>query len=370
MRFDGRKLERRTGPINLPLRGARPRVPVPTPARMASVTETVGLYTHPACSLHDTGWRHPEHQGRLRGVVQALARSLPDLHGRVEAVEGVPPDSGALLRVHAPGHVSRVREAVEEAARRETIVRLDPDTAVSGASWDAALGAVGCALDAVRAVAEGRFASAFCAVRPPGHHATPSAAMGFCLFNGVALAARTAIEAGLARRVLIVDWDVHHGNGTQEIFYADPDVWYLSLHQSPYYPGTGAADERGRAAGEGTTRNLPMPPGLEPERYIDALLEAFDEAAGFAPELVLVSAGFDAARGDPLGGFTLDPEHYRLLTLELARRTRGTAGGRIVSCLEGGYDPEQLGRNVDTHLRALVEAATGLPPGTKPEGDR
>jgi len=194
--------------------------------------------------------------------------------------------------------------------------------------------------------------------------------MGFCLFNTVAVAARAALDEGRARRVLIVDWDVHHGNGTQDIFYEDPDVWYLSLHQSPHYPGTGAAGERGRGAGHGTTRNLPMPPGLDPERYVGALLEAIDEASRFSPDLVLVSAGFDAARGDPLGGFTLEPEHYRALTLELAHRTRASAEGRIVSCLEGGYDPEQLGRNVDAHLRALVEAASGRTPGPRPEEER
>ncbi len=323
----------------------------------------VGLFHHEACSLHDTGWGHPEHQGRLRAVVQSLGRSLPDLHGHVEPVEGEPPEPGLLLRVHTPAHVSRVRAAADEARRENAIVRLDPDTVVSGGSWDAALAAVGCALDAVRAVTAGRFTSALCTVRPPGHHATPDRAMGFCLFNTVAVAARSALAEGLARRVLIVDWDVHHGNGTQDVFYDDPDVYYLSLHQSPHYPGTGAASERGRGAAEGTTRNLPMAAGLPAGRYVDALLEAIEEAAEFGPDLVLVSAGFDAALGDPLGGFTLESSDFRRLTLELSRRTERSAAGRLVSCLEGGYDPRALGRNVDAHLRALVEAATGVPPG-------
>ena len=320
------------------------------------------LFHHEDCSRHDTGWGHPEHQGRLRAVVQKMARSLPDLHDRVEPVAGSHLETSLLGLVHTDSHISNVRSAVDRAAATGEIVRLDPDTVVSAGSWNAAMAGAGCAVDAVRAVMKGGFRSAFCAVRPPGHHATPDRPMGFCLFNGVAIAARSAVHEGLAERVLIVDWDVHHGNGTQDVFYEDGSVYYLSLHQSPHYPGTGASGERGHGAGEGTTRNLPMPPGLEAARYVDALLEGVAEAARFEPQLVLISAGFDAALGDPLGGFTLEPEHYRTLTLEVASITSATADGRIVSVLEGGYDPQSLGVNVDTHLRALVEAATGEAP--------
>jgi acetoin utilization deacetylase AcuC-like enzyme len=181
--------------------------------------------------------------------------------------------------------------------------------------------------------------------------------MGFCLFNGVALAARTALSDGWARRVAIVDWDVHHGNGTQDAFYEDPDVFYLSMHQHPFYPGTGMQDETGEEAGRGTTRNLPMPAGLPAERYVEALVDAMDEVAAFGPDLVLVSAGFDAGRDDPIGGFTLEEAHFRSLLLALARKTRASAGGRLVSVLEGGYDPKELGRNVVAHLHALADAA-------------
>jgi len=182
--------------------------------------------------------------------------------------------------------------------------------------------------------------------------------MGFCLFNGVAVAARRVLDRGLARRVLVVDWDVHHGNGTQDIFWEDAEVFYLSMHQSPHYPGTGEADETGAGAGDGRTLNVPLPPGLEPERYESELLEALDRTLeDFAPELVLVSCGFDSARGDPLGGFTLEPEGFRRLTVELARRTRSSAEGRLVSVLEGGYETDRLGQLVVAHLEGLIEAS-------------
>lgn len=319
---------------------------------------SVALYQHPACGRHDTGWRHPEHQGRLRAVQGAIGQALPGLVSGIAPVEGCLADPELLTLVHTPEHLERVRRAAEQAAREGRVRHLEADTVVSGASWEAALAVAGCAVDAVEAVCGGTWSMAFCATRPPGHHATQDRAMGFCLVNSVAVAARYALREGLAARVLVVDWDVHHGNGTQDIFYADPSVFYLSLHQSPLYPGTGAVAERGAGAGEGTTLNLPMPPGLAPERYVDVLLEGLDRAlTGFAPELVLISAGFDAAREDPLGGFTLQAEHFRTLTLELVRRTASTAAGRVVSVLEGGYNPEELGRNVVAHLAALRDGA-------------
>jgi acetoin utilization deacetylase AcuC-like enzyme len=291
--------------------------------------------------------------------MSALGKALPELNDLVTPLHATPALLSDLLRVHTDDHIATVHGACLRAAEKETILRLDADTAVSARSWDATLGACGAALDAMRWVGRGEGPSAFCPIRPPGHHATADRAMGFCLFNNVAVAARAALAEGTAQRVLIVDWDVHHGNGTQDIFYEDPAVFYLSLHQHPQYPGTGLAHETGHGAGEGTTLNLPMSAGLDPDRYVDALLAALDQAAEFAPDMVFISAGFDAARNDPIGGFTLEPAHFARLTHEVVERTQASAGGRVVSLLEGGYNPAELGRCVTAHLTALTEAAGG-----------
>ncbi|WP_420633303.1 histone deacetylase [Candidatus Palauibacter sp.] len=250
-----------------------------------------------------------------------------------------------------------MRAACERAIETGQILRLDPDTPVSPGSWDAALAAAGCGVAAVDAVLAGEYRAAFCVVRPPGHHATRDRAMGFCLFNSIALAARHALTRPGIERVLIVDWDVHHGNGTQDIFYEDPSVFFLSMHQHPLFPGTGPAHERGRGAGEGTTLNLPMPAGLAPQRYVDTLLDGLDDALDrFAPDLTLVSAGFDAGAEDPLGGFTLTEADFAALAHEVVERTRPTSRNRVVSFLEGGYNPDELGRNVVSHLKVLRDA--------------
>ena len=284
--------------------------------------------------------------------MEALEAEMLDLQGRFTQVEGRLAGRRLLEGAHDAAHLDGIREAAERAEEAGSTVNLDPDTVVSAGSWVAARAAAGCAVDAVEAVAGDEHGSAFCGVRPPGHHATPNRAMGFCLVNHVAVAARHAVEQGLADRVLVADWDVHHGNGTQEIFWRDPSVFYFSLHQSPFYPGTGAEEERGEGPGEGTTLNRPMSAGLEPGRYVEAFVEGLDriEELGFKPDLVLLSAGFDGAAGDPLGGFTLEEEHYR----EMTRRAMEEADGRVVSVMEGGYDPDALGRCAVAHMKELA----------------
>jgi acetoin utilization deacetylase AcuC-like enzyme len=319
------------------------------------------LVLHPDCGRHDTGWGHPEHQGRLPAIVQAIYRETPALLDRVLQREGSHASAAQLARVHTPGHIAAVEALARDAERTGSVVRIEADTVVSGASWDAARAAAGCVLDAVALVLAGEAESAFALSRPPGHHALADRAMGFCLFNSVAVAARALQQEHGRTRVLIVDWDVHHGNGTQDVFYDDPSVYYLSLHQSPHYPGTGAAAERGAGAGQGATRNIPLPAGTTAAEYRQAFSDALDATfAEFTPDFVLVSAGFDCLRGDPLGGLLLEPADLHAMTRELAARARAAGAAGPVATLEGGYAPPRTAAGVLAVFRALA----GLEPAS------
>jgi len=319
---------------------------------------TTGFYLHPASPLHDTGWNHPEHQGRLRALASTVGRDMLTLHGHVMQFEPEGCAEEDLRRVHTAAHVEQVCRAAHLAEQRNAIVSVDTDTKVSGASWEAALGSAGAAIAAARDVVEGRIANAFVATRPPGHHATPARPMGFCLVNNVAVAARWLQAMGHAEHVLVVDWDVHHGNGTQDVFYEDPSVFFLSLHQAPHYPGTGDASETGAGAGEGTTLNVPLPAGTPRAAYREEFDRALDHAlARFRPDFVLVSAGFDVMAGDPLGEMLLQPEDLHAMTRRVVEVGADACDGRVVACLEGGYDPKRLG---DGAL-AVVRALAGLP---------
>ena len=306
---------------------------------------TIGFVSSSDCGRHDTGWGHPEHVGRLRAIPSALRHEY-ELFGRVEHIEARHATPDELAIVHDPRYVHAVRDLATAGGGR-----IDADTVASEGSWDAATAAAGAVLDAVdRAFGDGPRRS-FCAVRPPGHHALRGGAMGFCLFGNVALGAHYARRAHGAERVLIVDWDVHHGNGTQALAEDEPDIRFVSMHQWPWYPGTGAAADHGP---HDSVWNLPMPAGLPPAEYVDALRRGVDAAtAGFTPDLVLISAGFDSLAGDPLGGFTLEYEHVETLTRFLVERAESWCGGRVVSALEGGYAPERLGAACVRHMLAL-----------------
>ena len=296
----------------------------------------VAVYSHPSCTLHDPGPGHPEAPGRVVAVLDAL-----DTVAGVERRTAAPADPDVMLTVHTPGHLQALRGAHAAGGGQ-----LDPDTAMSLHSWDAMLGALGAVLAAVECSHAGA-RHAFAAVRPPGHHAYADRVMGFCLVNNAVIAARRFQALG-RRRVLIVDWDVHHGNGTQALVEHDAAVRFVSLHQSPWWPFSGAAAERG----VGNLFNVPRPPGLAPEQYVRDLWLAVEAATtGWTPEAVIVSAGFDAMAGDPLGGFTLEPRHYRILTERLRERMPDTP---IVGTLEGGYVPGKLAKGAAAFVAALA----------------
>jgi len=302
------------------------------------------LYTHPACLQHDPGPGHPESPARLRAVLAALDRDRFSALDRIEAPRA---STEALSRVHDPAYVARILASTPA----EGLLRLDEDTLMSPASAEAALRAAGAVVAAVDAALDERASRAFCAVRPPGHHATADRAMGFCLFNNVAVgAAHALVEHGL-ERVAIADFDVHHGNGTPDIFAREPRVLFVSSHQSPLYPGSGGADE----TGVGNLLNAPLPPGTGSlafrQTWDEQLLPRLD---AFRPQLLLISAGFDAHRADPLAQLQLGADDYAWLTSRLLEIARAHAGGRVVSTLEGGYDLDALATSAAAHVMALV----------------
>jgi len=315
-----------------------------------SVAHT-GLVTHPRCLDHYPGPGHPERPERLAAVLTRLESS--GLAAEMAQLRAPPAPPARLTAVHSREHL----QAMEQAGAQGRAMLDSGDTYVCDASFEAAVLAAGGMLAAVDRVLDGRWHNAFVAVRPPGHHAEESTAMGFCLINHVAVAARHLLDAGHLERVAIVDWDVHHGNGTQHLFEHDPSVFYASLHQYPHYPGTGAARERGLGAGEGTTLNCPMDAGTGDAEWLDALercvLPALED---FRPQFVLVSAGFDAHADDPLSGTRVSVQGYRRMTRAVADLARRSAGGKLVTLLEGGYHLDALARSIEAHVAELLES--------------
>jgi acetoin utilization deacetylase AcuC-like enzyme len=305
---------------------------------------TTFLYTHPACLEHDPGRHHPESPARLRAVLAALDDPEFALLERREAPEAALDD---LLRVHPRRHVERILGAVPKSGH----VGIDADTILSPASGAAALRAAGAVVAAVDAVVSKEADNGFCAIRPPGHHAEPQRAMGFCLFNNAAIGALRAREVHGLARVAVVDFDVHHGNGTQAAFEADGSLFYASTHQYPLYPGTGAASE----TGVGNIVNVPLRPMSGSSQFrlgmTQRILPALD---AFRPDLVLVSAGFDAHKNDPLAQLLLDEDDYTWVTEKLLEIAYRHADGRFIATLEGGYDLAALGASVAAHVRVLM----------------
>ncbi len=307
---------------------------------------TTLLFTHPACLAHDPGRHHPESPARLRAVLDAL--DAPRFAG-LQRREAPEVDTEDLLRVHSYRHVEAILRAVPKSGH----VAIDADTVLSPASGAAALHAAGAVVAAVDAVVCGEADNAFCAVRPPGHHAEPERAMGFCLFNNAAIGALRARRVHGLGRVAVVDFDVHHGNGTQAAFAADKSLFYASTHQYPLYPGTGAASE----TGVGNIVNAPLPPMSGSVAFRHAMSERILPALdAFRPELVLISAGFDGHRLDPLAQLMLEDEDFVWATQRLREIAERHCGGRLVSTLEGGYDLAALGTAAAGHVGVLMAA--------------
>jgi len=306
------------------------------------------LYSDPRFLDHDTG-RHPENANRLRSILARLEKAALVQECTARPFQPLPVEK--VTELHDRSVATQAKEVAESGGY------LDADTVVSPKSYDVALLAAGACAQAVDDVLRGVGSRALCLVRPPGHHATPHRSMGFCLFNNIALAARHAIQTQCLTRILIVDWDVHHGNGTQDIFFENPDVMFLSIHRygHGFYPGTGAADETGAGRGLGYTLNVPVRFDTSRHDYLALFKSAVEKTADrIKPELVLLSAGFDAHTRDPIGSLGLETEDFTEMTRFLLDVAQTHAQGRLVSCLEGGYNLEALAESAQTHLEELL----------------
>ncbi len=323
--------------------------------RRAHITDSdmgkTGLIYDPRYLEHDMGAGHPESPNRLRAIMQRLEQT--GTGAKLSRIEPRKAEDEWVTLVHEPGYVA----SLDQQAPTHGRISLDADTAMSPGTLTAAYLAAGGALAGVDAIMAGEVQHAFCAVRPPGHHAEADRAMGFCFFNNVAIAARYVQKRYGLQRVLIVDWDVHHGNGTQHSFESDPSVLFFSTHQYPHYPGTGRASERGSGLAEGLTINVPMEAGEGDEEYRAVFQKVLVPAADlFMPDFVILSAGFDAHREDPLASMGLTEDGYQDLTVIVADIAKRHCQGRLLSSLEGGYNLTALAASVERHIRALVEA--------------
>ena len=307
-----------------------------------------GYIYHPLYLKHDTE-PHPENPGRLEAISAILEAN--DMHAGLLGLEPRSAETSEIAANHEPGYVEKLKEYCETG-----IQSLDADTVISRDSYSAALLSAGAGLTAVDAIMNRECRNAFCAVRPPGHHAEHARGMGFCLFNNVAVVARYAIDKWDMNRVFIFDWDVHHGNGTQNSFYKNSNVFYSSVHQYPFYPGTGGGDETGSSDGLGATLNFPLGPFNGDATYIDIVTnKLIPEIQKFSPDLILISAGFDAHEDDPLAQMNVSSECYGEMTRLLTQAADEVCEGRIVSMLEGGYNHSALAESVLSHIRALQE---------------
>ncbi len=310
------------------------------------------LVSDVAFEKHVTGFGHPEQPARNKAVLKALDNA--GISDKFRKVEPRPCEDSDILRCHSGKYLNTVKADVKAG---ETQLSTG-DTAICPASLDIGRLAAGATLAAVDEVLAGKAFNAFCVVRPPGHHATPDKGMGFCLFNNIAIAARYAQKKHGIGKILIVDWDVHHGNGTQDVFYEDETVFFFSTHQSPWYPGTGEREETGKGKGLGSTLNRPCPAGSGRDKIVENAFgqDLLTVMNGFRPELILISAGFDSRIGDPLGQFRLVDEDFTSLTGIVLDLAKEYADGKVVSVLEGGYDLDGLGKAAVSHAQKLLNA--------------